>query len=283
MVVGYRTMNRTSSILALSIATFLVAACVTPPQDHWASTVTSRLPESRDTAEGIILIAHGTGSGADEWPVWYEDRIRPLPDAERWDIVRLNWSSLSDRYFSAAASGLQLGRLLGNELAERVDRYRVIHLIGQSMGAHVVQGIAESYRAATEHREDQAIIHMTFLDPFMPMGIFRLFYGRSRFGLFADFAECYFTRDEPVWFTNTPLEHAVNFDLTHLVPPRERPWFTYYHDYPLIFYRDSIRLDAPGPGFPLSPFALGALDAGSAYDVAVLNEVLPPGHVVVVE
>jgi pimeloyl-ACP methyl ester carboxylesterase len=264
---------RTAILLVL-----LLSSCATNRERRWDPSVTVELPPPTEDARGIIIIAHGANSGADKWPLHYYNRIQELPNAGLWDIVRINWPSLANRYLTAAGNGLYLGQLLGRDLAQHGRQYEIIHLVGQSLGAHIVHGIAGTYREQLAG-QPQAIIHTTLIDPFMPMGIFDPYYGRTRFGIHADFAECYFTRDEPVWFSNTPMVHAVNFDLSEVVPPRENPYFTYYHDYPVLYYQYSIG-NALGPGFALSPIAQAALEQQSSYDVAVLRNLLPPGSVI---
>ena len=73
-------------------------------------------------------------------------------------------------------------------------------------------------------------------------------------------------------------ESAINSELTCLVPETANRYFTYYHDYPIWYYRDSVGV--PGPGFALSPLSLGALDEDGHYDPALLVEMLEPGRMI---
>ncbi len=279
---GRVALRPTAWLLMIVVAAGLLIGCVSAPELSWEASVTTRIPEPTPGARGLIVVAHGAHGAAHTWPSGYLERIRALPESEQWDVFLVNWTSLSIRYLSAAANGLHLGRMLGRELAASADQYDVIHLIGHSLGAHVIHGMAEAYRQNSD-RADQVLIHATFLDPFLPMGVLQLGHGRTRFGVYADFAECYFTRNEPVWFSNSPLIHATNFDLTELVPERENPYFTYVHEFPLFYYMYSIHQNSVGPGFALSPFALGALQEDSSYDPEVLRELLPAGRLSVLK
>lgn len=258
-----------------------LAGCATTPQSGEAhSPTTTEVPPQSSSARALIVIVHGAHGTADEWPRELESRIRSRYSNEAWDIFRVNWPQMSDRYLTAAGNGHALGRSLGEQLASPNYTYEVLHLIGSSLGSHVVHGLAEAYREAVPADRTEALIHTTFIEPFFARGVFQLGYGRIHFGEHADFAESYFVRDEPVPFSNAPLRHAINFDLTAVVPPRENPYFTYFHDYPIYWYRDGV--GAYGPGFALSPLALGALNEDGIYDVEALREMLPEGEVRVI-
>ena len=263
-----------SRLLALLLP-LLLLACVTPQPGSPGSTTTADVPAQSPDARGLIVIVHGANHRADGWPLEVEERIRAHYDVSRWDFFRPDWPQLSDRYLSGATDGYALGRRYGAALAAPGYSYEVMHLIGNSLGAHVVHGLAAAYR---ETRAGvQALIHMTFIDPFVYRDLLRPRYGVSQFGRHADVTDNYYTRDEPVWFSNTPLDHATNFDVSPVVPPREDPYFTYYHDYPMVYYRNSVgRLR---PGFSLSPLALGVLHADSTYEPSTLQTILPPGVV----
>lgn len=261
-------------ILTLVLA---LAGCTTVPRAGWHEAVTDTIPDPAPGAMGIIVMVHGLNASAESWPQRYADRFQQIPGAERWDILRIDWSVVSARFLTAPGRGYALGRALGRQLAEDGEAYQAIHLIGQSLGAHVIHGLSEAYREYLPKGEARAYVHMTFLDPFIARSIVQPYYGRRNFGRHADFAESYFTRREPVWFTNSPLRHAANFDLTEVVPPPDQPEFTHYHDYPHHYYQATIGTNPTGPGFPLSPLALGAHIG--AYSPQLLREILPAGAV----
>lgn len=272
-----RTQSIRGAVLTVALVLTLTA-CTTAPRTGWQAAVTDTVPDPSPDAMGIIVMVHGLNASAESWPQRYEDRFLQIPGAGRWDILRVNWAPVSARFLTAPGRGYALGRALGRELAEAGDAYRVIHLVGQSLGAHVIHGLSEAYREYLPAGETAAYVHMTFLDPFIARSILRPSYGRRHFGRYADFAESYFTRREPVWFTNSPLRQAVNFDLTEVVPTPDEPEFTHYHDYPHHYYQATIGSHPAGPGFPLAPLALGAHNGG--YVPRLLREVLPAGSVV---
>lgn len=286
-------------------AALILASCATAPSESQEPT-TDRVPPRTPGARGIIVIAHGANGTADEWPARLEKRIRTYEErvtaaggeTSQWDVFRVNWPALSDRYVTGAKHGHRLGLRLGEQLASPGYDYEVIHLIGSSLGAHLIHGIARGYREGLEQRPAQtageavaeqtapapprpAVVHSTFLEPFFMRGLFAMRYGRKEFGRYADFAENYFVRREPVLFSNAPLRHAVNFDITDAVPDRGDPSFTYYHDYAFRFYRKSV--GRAGPGFLFSPFAQGALRDGGFYDPEELSTLLARGRVIEVE
>lgn len=284
---GGRLATPAAALILALVAALTVSACATaPPPTEGASATTTEVPPQSSHARGLIVIVHGAHGTADTWPRGLANRIRSRYPEAAWDVFRVNWSAMSDRYLTAAGNGYALGRRLGSQLASARFRYEVLHLIGSSLGSHVIHGLAEAYRDSRSADRPAAVIHSTFIEPFFARGVFRLGYGRNHFGEHADFAENYFVREEPVPFSNAPLRHAVNFDLTAVVPPREDPHFTYYHDYPIFWYRDSVGgPELPvtrGPGFSLSPLALGAFCDGGVYDVGLLREMLKEGEVKVV-
>lgn len=271
--------SRAAVLLALLLATIL--SCATTPAPQAESTTTRTVPPQSDSARGLIVIVHGANHTVDTWPVHFVSRIEANWDTELWDIFPVNWSEQSDRYLTAAGAGLRLGEQLGRQLAGPDFKYEAIHLIASSMGAYVIHGLAAAYRASFAGEREPALVHMTFIEPFLLRGLLRPHYGAREFGANADFAENYFTPDDPVLFSNTPLRHAVNFDLTAIIPPRADPYFTYYHDHPIYYYRDSV--GRIGPGFALSPLALGLFSEPGLYRAELLREVLPEGEVVGVD
>ena len=265
--------------LALLLTTLL--SCSITPSAQPEPTTTRAVPPSSSSARGLIVVVHGANHTAETWPAQLESRIGAMGNAEHWDVFLVNWPQQSDRYLTASGAGLRLGDQLGRQLAGPAFEYEAIHLIASSMGAYVIHGISRAYAASLPADREPALVHMTFIEPFLLHGLLRPRYGAREFGANADFAENYFTPDDPVFFSNTPLRHAVNFDLTAIIPPRADPYFTYYHDHPIYYYRDSV--GRIGPGFALSPLALGLFSPAGVYRPELLREVLPEGAVLEVD
>lgn len=216
-----------------------------------------------------MIVVHGAFGGADTWALDLERRVRSLYGADHWDIVRLDWLEISRRYLSAMRNGHALGEAIGAELASSRYSYETLHLVGSSMGAHVVEGIATGYRDTHGETGPAAFLHMTYLDPFGLPG---------QFGSSADFAEVYYTADDRnMPFTNRPVPLAYNFELSSIVPEKEDPHYTYVHDFPTLHYVQSV--GARGPGFALSPIALESVPGVTG---TTLSAVLTRGAVRVV-
>ncbi len=254
-----------------AIGLLLVTSCTTsslPPVD---------LPPPNDEARGIVVMAHGVEGRAESWPAAFERYFEQVaPDSSLWQFYRLDWYEASLVRLAAPRRAYELGRRIGEELLAPGRSYEVAHLIGHSAGAHVVEGVADVL-VRLEPAERPAI-HATFLDPFVARSVVRLFYGVRVFGANADFAMSYVTRDDPVPFTNSYLEHAHTIDLTETVPDRDGAPDNFEHLWPIEYYRGGD--DPDGAGIGLSPvMTLGttvtreqALDA-----LARLGERFPRG------
>jgi pimeloyl-ACP methyl ester carboxylesterase len=201
--------------------------------------------------EALLFLVHGINDTPDDWPSKLIEELRDSSLAtERWRLAAYNWDSVTRLSFGAARDGYWIGRSIGRRLA--AAEYRLLHLVGHSMGAHVIHGMAEGYRDAG----GSAYVHMTFLDPFSPRGLLSWEHGFRHFGEGADYAESYVVTDDDAWGTNGYLEHAHNYDISALVPQeyRDERWAG-AHWWVVRFYKKSV--GKPGPGFGLSPLARG--------------------------
>jgi hypothetical protein len=263
----------------VAVAAFLAAvgaSCTT------AAAPVPALPAKTPGARGLIVIVHGVEGRAKWWPLRLESAFRRLDvDQDLWDIYRPDWHEMSLDRLAAPRLGYALGRELGTGLVGRADTYDVIHLIGHSAGAHVIQGIAD----AVGDLSGATVVYSTFLDPFVVRSVVRLFWGVRRLGASSDFAECYVTRDDPLPFTNSFLKHANNVDLTPILPRVPDAANNYAHLWPIDYYI-STATSTDVSGVRHSPlFRLGSnVTAQRAASLAAeLRTELPPGHVTVPE
>lgn len=234
-------------LVALVLA---VSACATGPAD-------ARRPAPREGREGLLFVAHGYGNNPNHWPARLIERVlAEEPSARAWDIYAHDWEREANRLLTAARRGYRMGEGLAADLVAAGDPYPVVHLVGQSLGAHLVQGFLDEYRA----RGGRATVQVTFLDPFAPRGLLGLRWGVRNFGRGADFAECYIVRGEPALGTNRYLRRAHNFDISAVVPAEAWDEFIGPHWWVVQYYRQSV--GARRPGFALAPMA--AVDAGDA-------------------
>ena len=209
------------------------------------------LPEPEPQASSLLLISHGYGNNPSHWPARLIAQIREYGVDDGWQLYAHDWSENSLRALSASRAGYRIGRHFGRVLADHHD-YEVIHLLGHSLGAFVMQGLVDAYR----HAGGTATIQMTFLDPFLLRGWFGIGWGVRNFGRGADFAENYVVIGDRVRATNRYLRRAHNFDITGLVP--EAMWEDQWgaHWWGVEFYRQSVA--AEHPGFSLAPAAAAA-------------------------
>lgn len=265
-------LRRIGAVALLVFVTF-VTGCATVPEPT--------VPVASLTGGGLLLIAHGYGNNPTQWPARLIKEIRTSGvDLSSWDIYAHDWEAQADRPLTAARSGYRIGRDLARQIVASGDPYRVIHLVGQSLGAHLTQGFADEYRSLG----GGAFLYMTFLDPFLMRGVFGIGYGVRHFGVGADFAENFIVRHEPVVGSNRYLHHAYNTDISAVVPKALRDDFFGPHWWVVEYYRQSV--NGVWPGFLRSPLPASSRatrigeDVISAY-FAGLRESFPPGERVV--
>ena len=267
-------MTRPHPVMRAALAAagvLLLTSCTTaslPPID---------LPAPSDEARGIVVMAHGVEGRAENWPAAFERYFeQTAADRSLWQFYRLDWYEASLDRLAAPRRAYELGRRIGEELVGSGRHYEVVHLIGHSAGAHVVHGIEDVF--ARLDAAERPAIHATFLDPFVARSVVGLFRGVRTFGEHADFAMSYVTRDDPVPFTNSYLDHAYNIDLTQTVPEREDAPENLEHVWPIEYYRTGA--DPEGAGIGLSPVLTldSTVTRSRALDsFARLAERFPPG------
>jgi hypothetical protein len=239
-------------LLFLVVSMCIVGACSTSPtagSSSARSLAVRSLADPEGDAFGAFFVAHGHGSTVDEWPSKLVSAIRETElSLDGWVLAAYDWASSVSPVFGAPRRGYAIGKKLGKRLAD--TPYEVLHLVGHSMGAHLVQGLVDAYRKAG----GTGYVHMTFLDPFSPRGLFSWRYGEHHFGEGADYAESYMVTEDGVPGTDRYLRHAHNYDVTALVPDEYRdPSGTSPHWWTVRYYRNTV---ANGrPGFGLSPLA----------------------------
>lgn len=261
----------TASVLFVALLVLAGTGCATVPAGDL-------LPPAGSSATGLLLIAHGYRNNPSHWPARLIKQIRDSDaDISRWDIYAHDWEAEANKLVTAARTGHAIGREMARRLIASGDRYEILHLIGQSLGAYVIQGFADEYRRL----HGRAYIQMTFLDPFLIRGVFGFGYGVRQFGKGADFAENFLVRDEPVFGTNRYLRHAHNTDITALVSDDIKDVFVGPHWWVVEYYRQSV--DNELPGFNRSPIVAGVLTGRMSDHFAALRVALPPGERIVLE
>lgn len=175
---------------------------------------------------GLVILVHGGGDDPSVWAEGLGSQIESIQQERGtdgdWDIVALDWSGDAADVLTAA----RRGRQVGNGLVEALGAWQDVHVVAHSVGAHVAHGIAEGGVAS---------LHLTLLDPFVGSGLVRWSYGRTRFGVGADFAEAYVNRDDGVPSSDGLLDEAHVFDVTD-ARPRELTTSEEGHRWPITMY-----------------------------------------------
>jgi hypothetical protein len=154
------------------------------------------------------------------------------------------------------------GGNLGKAIA--VEGWSKVHLIAHSAGASLIQACSEMIKATSSN----IVVQCTFLDAFVGLD----YAGIEKYGQGANWADSYFTRDDGTGgenfpFTQGPLDHSYNIDVTQLDPTKvvynsfssgaigQCYTTKSSHGWPITFYTDTI-IDSlsgsSGLGFPLS-------------------------------
>lgn len=200
---------------------------------------TPTLPESSPGADRLIVLVHGGGDGAEDWPAAMAEVISAnLVEPARWDVWTYDWFDDAQGSVNVTRRGEDHGRWLGARLSER--DYGHLHLIGHSAGAAVLYGVTD-----TLADEAGLTVHETYLDPFGGQGLLRWEYGERRYGEGADFAEALLNTLDGVPSTDEYFHSTVSFDLSALAD--EDMSAIEGHRLPIGFYERSVE----------SPAALG--------------------------
>jgi hypothetical protein len=124
----------------------------------------------------------------------------------------IDWSEWRGNLLRAALDSQAVGREVSKTLLSKQRRNIThIHVIGISVGAFA----ADALTNAIKRSRHGAVVHLTLLDPFCSRGVFDHRYGVRRFGKDADFCDHFLNTDDPVPFTNAPLQHGHVYDVTN--------------------------------------------------------------------
>lgn len=134
-----------------------------------------------------------------------------------YDWVRWRGNTLRAS-FDSQRVGAQVGKELGRRICQNNrPPLTSIHIVGVSVGAFAADSCVKEFKKALHaHSNGQftTTTRLTLLDPFTSRGIFGADYGAKHFGVDSDYCEHFVNTDDPVPFTNDPLPHVMNFDIT---------------------------------------------------------------------
>ncbi len=177
----------------------------------------------------LVVATHGWLENK-PWPQDLVLVIKNRVTSQGWLFGWCDWraKSVTINPADAAKHGRNLvGPQLGRDIVQLSKNWGHIHLIGHSSGAWVINEAAKIIA-----KETDAVIHMTFLDAYVP-----ILWKESHLGDFHNdpnvvfWADHYFTRDLTFTVTENILSNAHNVDLTKVDPglnDHELPFYWYY-------------------------------------------------------
>jgi hypothetical protein len=179
------------------------------------------------TEPNLVVITHGWHE-YEPWPAEMALAIHQQVDRRAWCCGWYDWRGQAKRWLPSDAATVardNAGPSLGRQIVGLSRHWRHVHLIGHSAGCWLINEAANVVA-----RETSAVIHLTFLDAYVPRGWQPKSLGR----LVGDpcetcWAEHYFTRD-PLNLTENLLAWACNVDVTDVNPGfkgHKFPWHWY--------------------------------------------------------
>mmetsp|Transcript_25393 Transcript_25393/g.27760 ORF Transcript_25393/g.27760 Transcript_25393/m.27760 type:complete len:279 (-) Transcript_25393:54-890(-) len=207
------------------------------------------LPSFR--SDSAVIIFPGFG-GTDENTDRLQKEIQKSDQDrnEKRFVTVYDWSKWRGETLRAAYNSKVVGKTIGRQLAyhhQQVTPLKELHVIGISVGAFAADSCINEYQRIVglsmetdggKEKQNPTKTRLTLLDPFTSLGIFGAGYGKKYFGRTSDYCEHFVNTDDPVPFTNDPLPHAMNFDVTqskdrlsYQPPPGDN-----MHSWPAAFY-----------------------------------------------
>jgi hypothetical protein len=189
------------------------------------------LPDSSATT--WILLIHGSGDGPERWAQPMIELLRPrVPVAVSSDVqfVAWDWKEAARDKLTAAERGQAEGVALAEAL--RSTNVRYLHVIAHSAGAHVALGLEQ---ALAEWPDRRPVVQLTLLDPFLGKGL-DFEWARSRLGAHSDFVEQWINVGDGVPGTETTVDAAHVFDVSHSVAKPQGLTGSQAHWWPIDAY-----------------------------------------------
>ena len=241
-------------------------------------------PTKEDGKDSLVVVTHGWNSTILNPPLifppdvsWVDNMSNNISGYLRnkrvtnWQVHGFKWLRNSWTLFPTHAlnNAKQEGLRLGNCIS--TQGWNHIHLIGHSAGAGLIQAATEVIKPNSPN----TTVHCTFLDAYVG----KHYEKAQTYGAGTDWSDSYFSRDAITTFgriltgpfTESPLDHAYNADVTWLDPNKiigakfrssatgeMEPCIRTYtsHGWPIDFYSNTItgntNFDYAGFGFQLS-------------------------------
>lgn len=228
-VVARNTIGSVASVTA-SLAVLTDGANGSQP----VQPVYPTLPPIEAGKDSLVFITHGrTPPGDPGVHPWVDDMKTAIKAqvAANWMVLGYKWVEESRDPFGTPLGSLagvlsvignarDVGREAGKDIMELAQhtpnhKWEHVHLIAHSAGSRLIEEASKIIRA----KSPSTTIHTTFLDAFTGATD----NGGSQYGSASDWADSYFnvdvdTYDKAVGWTEGPLDHARNVDITWLDP-----------------------------------------------------------------
>jgi len=239
-------------------------------------------PVKEDGEKNLVVVTHGwqlyLGFGLPRPEVSWVDNMSNNINGyltnkglTNWQVFGFKWVNNAWTLFPthALSNAKQEGIKLGNCISTQGWSY--IHFIAHSAGAELIQSASEVVKSNSPN----TTVHCTFLDAYVGKHYEKV----GTYGTGTDWSDSYFSRDALTTFgsiltgpfTESPLDHAYNADVTWLDPSKiigakfrssatgeMEPCIRTYtsHGWPIDFYSNTItgntNSDYAGFGFQLS-------------------------------
>ncbi len=234
----------------------------------------SKPPEKEGGKDSLVIVTHGWKPDI----TWVETMTNVITDyltanrLSNWQVSAYKWAEKAQTPLPLGpeitlSKAEQEGASLGDFIATK--EWKHVHLIAHSAGAPLIEKVAEKIK---DKWASNTAVHLTFLDPYVGL----VYGGRNKYGVHADWADNYFSRDlgtsgETFTLTEGALKYAFNVDVTFLDKSKTKgdvyrsssgsivqqcQEAITTHDWPYEFYTQtippSVLLGAENFGFSLS-------------------------------
>jgi pimeloyl-ACP methyl ester carboxylesterase len=182
------------------------------------------------SAKKAVIITHGwMDEGIKDWPGQIANQISSRVDPNEWICAVFDWHGgaavINPIDAAKYARDIAGPRLAKTVLTSGIDLEH-IHLIGHSAGSWVINSAAQIIA-----RETNTVIHLTFLDAYVPPGWDSSKLGKNQSN---GWNEHYYTKDYTQQVTEMKLQAARNVDLTDIEPGLHEHKFPYRWYYATI-------------------------------------------------
>jgi len=175
------------------------------------------------SANKAVIVTHGwVDKGIDSWPGHIANQIANRVDPNEWICTVFDWHG-GAAVINPTDAAKYAREIAGPRLAKTVLTSGIalehIHLIGHSAGSWVINSAAQIIARKTD-----TVIHLTFLDAYVPPGWDNTELGKNQSN---GWNEHYYTRDYTLQATEQQLQAVHNVDLTDIEPGFHEHKFPY--------------------------------------------------------